>query len=244
MNESEYETMFRVEERHWWYRGLRALVREHLPRIPGTPTRVLDVGCGTGVTMAVLAPECAVSGLDYSPLALERCRRRGRTGLVRGDAGALPHAAASFDAVLLLDVLYHRGVSDRAGVLAEARRVLKPHGILITNVPAYQWLYSSHDAAVHTAHRFTKREVRSLLRAAGFQLGSLSYWNSILFPPAAMVRLLRRNRPGSASDLEDYKSGATGHFFGAILAIERALMRLTPLPFGLSVFAVAKKAEE
>lgn len=234
--------MFRAEDLHWWYHGLRAMIQNALPlRSSSSPRRFLDVGCGTGANLAMLAEGAHAFGMDLSPLALDRCRRRFLPYLVRAGAVELPFDSGTFDTVLMMDLLYHRDVRDKTGALTEARRVLAPGGVLLVNVPAYQWLYSSHDEAIHTGQRFTRPELRALLEAAGFEPLRITYWNTFLFPAIALLRLWRRRAPREGSDLETYRDGFVARGLRGILAAERGLMRLVDLPFGLSIFAVVRK---
>lgn len=242
MRHAEYETMYRVEDLHWWYRGLRALIRSswdtHAPRSDG---KILDIGCGTGANLALFSDRVSPTGIDYASAALERCRQRGLTQVARADAQALPFPSESFDGALMMDVLYHRDVSSPDLALAEAARVLRPEGLLLANVPAYQWLCSSHDKAIHTGRRFTRRELVALIESAGLEPLRVTYWNAILFPAIALLRLLRRNSADQASDLEGYSDNAIARLLGGILAVERTAMRFGNLPFGVSIFAVARK---
>lgn len=234
--------MYRVEDVHWWYRALRSLIRAAWNTHAQTPSGwILDVGCGTGANLAMFNGEAVATGIDYSEAALKRCRQRGLTRIAQADAGALPFASDSFDGVLMMDVLYHRGVSNMAGALAEAERVLSPGGVLLANVPAYQWLYSSHDKAIHTSHRFTRSELVSLFRSAGLEPIRATYWNTVLFPAIALLRLWRRRSAHGASDLAGYTGNPIARLLQGILALERAAMRFGNLPFGLSIFAVARK---
>lgn len=234
--------MYRVEDVHWWYRALRSLIRAAWKTHAQTPSgRILDVGCGTGANLAMFNGEAVATGIDYSEAALDRCRQRGLTRLARADAGSLPFASDSFDGVLMMDVLYHRDVSDMAGALVEAERVLGPGGLLLANVPSYQWLYSSHDEAIHTGRRFTRSELVSLLRSAGLEPIRATYWNTLLFPAIALLRLWRRGTVHEASDLAGYTDNLIAKLLQGILALERAAMRFGNLPFGLSIFAVARK---
>ena len=237
MNPAEYEIMYRVEETHWWYRGLRALIDFALP---AHSRSLLDIGCGTGMTAAHLGTRCAVTGVDVSPLALSSCRARNIKSLAAASATALPFHDSTFDAALMIDVLYHRGVTDKAAALRETARVLRNDGTLIINVPAYQWLYAGHDEAVHTDRRFTRPEIRSLLEASGFEVQQLSYWNTLLLP-AIVIR--RKLLPASrdASDTASQVPALVERAFGAGLALERAIMRIGSLPVGLSIFGVARK---
>jgi len=69
----EYERMHAVEDRMWWYRGLRTLVAELFTRaLSRSPSAgaVLDAGCGTGGMLARLSPVPALAlGLEYDPFA-------------------------------------------------------------------------------------------------------------------------------------------------------------------------------
>lgn len=98
------------------------------PRLPSLPdsARVLEIGCGDGRALAVLARRpCTAVGLDRSAAALALCRSTAaeRHLLVRGDARRLPFPDGSFDAVLLFHVLGHGLAGERASMAGEAVRV-------------------------------------------------------------------------------------------------------------------------
>lgn len=99
---------------------------------PSPGARVLDVGCGPGHSLAVLADEFGleVSGVDPSTAMLLRAARRvPQATLARGRVEALPYAAGSFDA-LLCECVLSLG-EDEQRSLAEMDRVLRPGGLLI-----------------------------------------------------------------------------------------------------------------
>jgi len=242
MDANEYDIMYRVEDRHWWYGGLRKMIDAAWRRfVRVDEPKLLDLGCGTGANLEMMAPSAHPTGIDFSPFAIEKCRLRGMRSLVQASALDLPFAAGQFDAVFVMDVLYHQSISDKSVPLKEAYRALKPGGLLFINVPAYQWLYSSHDRATQTGKRFTRGEVVGLLRGAGLEPLRATYWNTLLFPPIALVRLWRKRAPVGTSDLDNYKDSAMSRVFGAILALERLAIRCVSMPFGLSVFVVARK---
>ncbi|MBN2310052.1 MAG: class I SAM-dependent methyltransferase [Candidatus Hydrogenedentes bacterium] len=234
--------MYRVEDGHWWYAGLRGVLRHYWGRFvqAGRP-RMLDVGCGTGATLSAWADTADCTGVDFSAEALRFCRKRGLERLAAGSASDLPFADESFDAVVSFDVICHRSIPDKIKPLQEMYRILRPGGVLLLNLPAYQWLHSSHDIYVYTDKRFTRREAFAMLRQTGFHPLAASYWNTLLFPPILLTRLWRKLRPPTASDLDTEPSGALNAFFKGVMAVERALMRAAPLPFGLSVFLAARK---
>ena len=243
MNVEEYATMFSVEGGHWWYLGLRGMIDLFWRRcVTAERPRVLDAGCGTGALLERLDARAEAYGVDVSPIAVQFCRRRGVERSATASVTALPFVAATFDVAVSLDVFCHRSIPDKRVPFREVYRALKPAGLFLLNLPAYQWLHSSHDVAVHTDRRFTKGEVLRLLRESDFEPLHATYWNTLLFPPAVATRLWRRVFPPKGSDLDSDWEGVSNRVFAAILGLERGLARVAPLPFGLSVFAVARKA--
>ena len=245
MNPAEYRIMRDVADIHWWYGGLRGMIQSHWTRWNRVESaKVLDAGCGTGANMVMMSKYAKVSGLDMSMDALALSRERGLHDLLCGSVSDLPVDDVSLDGVLMMDVLYHRGVPDKVAALREAARALKPGGLLLINVPAYQWLLSSHDTAIHTDKRFTRGELRGLLSEAGLRVERITYWNTLLFFPAVLVRLLRKNAvTETKSDLSGYGETVLTHIFQVALGMERGILKVTSLPFGLSVFAVARKPD-
>ncbi|MEX2015151.1 MAG: class I SAM-dependent methyltransferase, partial [Candidatus Hydrogenedentales bacterium] len=242
MNPDEYARMFHAEQHHWWYRALRQLLKQIWNITERSETiSFLDIGCGTGANLAELPADACRIGVDLSREALRFAHSRGIATLARADAVALPFADESFDAALMIDVLYHAAVPDKAAALREARRVLRPGGILFVNVPAYNWLTSAHDRAVHAGTRFTAPRLRTLLVQAHLEPLRITYWNTLLFPPIALARLAAKRRP-ARSDLESPPSPWANAVFGGLLALERRILRVTNLPFGVSIFAVARAA--
>lgn len=242
MERDEYAIMFRVEDNHWWYTGLRTML-DIAWRKAGLHdiSRILDAGCGTGANLAHLGSRGASIGVDFSRDAIRLCRDRGLSKTIVASVTALPFAAGSIDTAISCDVLCHRSIHDPNIPLREIANALKPGGVLLLNLPAYQWLYSSHDMHVHTARRFTRRQVQRMLTNAGFENVYATYWNSLLFPLIVIARLWRKVRPRPTSDLDGNSGDSANPLFSILLAVERALLRYTPLPFGLSVHCVARK---
>ncbi|MHC1791699.1 class I SAM-dependent methyltransferase [Solidesulfovibrio sp.] len=248
MLEAEYATMFGAEEGHWWYLGLHDQLAKAFARCRGLvtgPGRVLDAGCGTGKGLDLLGDVRPV-GLDLSATALSLARRRGPFPLVRGSATSLPFAAGSFDVAVSLDVLANVPPAEVPGAFRELFRVLAPGGALILNLVAFQALFSAHDRAVGVVRRYRAGEVRQLLESAGFSLEILSYSNTILFPVAALVRLWRkRPRPGGGGPVSDLSPlpGPVNAVLAGIRRLENDMIirHGLSLPFGLSVFALARK---
>jgi SAM-dependent methyltransferase len=101
--------------------------------LPPPPARVLDVGGGPGRYAAWLADRgYAVTLLDPVPLHVEQAQGDRAYAVEQGDGRLLPHFDAQFDGVLVMGPLYHlQTQGDRAGVLTEARRVVRPGGVVV-----------------------------------------------------------------------------------------------------------------
>src|SRR4051794_25952438 len=124
MEPVEYATMAEAENGHWWYRALRAVIREAWKRHIGEQRpKLLDVGCGTGANLAALHELSQPFGIDFAPEAVAWCRQRGLVDTVVASAGALPFAERSFDVVLSCDVLCHGSLPKKQVPLAEMARV-------------------------------------------------------------------------------------------------------------------------
>lgn len=244
MEQTEYEIMYAVEDRMWWYRGLRILAAQLLGRaLPQAATQgpVLDAGCGTGGMLRALGASVSgrpTLGLEYDCLAADLAAAKAGRPVAAGSVNEMPFADSTLAAYLSLDVLSHGGVQP-AAALKEAHRCLKPGAIALLNLPAYGWLLSAHDRRVHNVRRFTRGQARALLAGHGFRVLRSSYWNTLLFPLMLMHRLIERD--DAQSDVRDYPPWLD-RFFSAALAVERALIGAgLSLPFGGSLIIVAAR---
>jgi SAM-dependent methyltransferase len=248
MEREQYAIMARREEHHWWYAGMRHVALAVLDRaLDGRRgLRILDAGCGTGGTTIELRRFGDVFGVDLAWEALEPARGRGLRDLARASIEHLPFADASFDAATSFEVVYHLGVASDTSALREIRRVIKPGGLFMLRVPAHDWLRGEHDRLVHTRHRYSRDEVLRKLGQAGFVVDRLSWANTLLFPPAVAKRLLERSNAADATagepDLWQPPPVLNAMLQGVVGVEALAIPYGLPLPFGLSVLAVARAA--
>jgi SAM-dependent methyltransferase len=246
LERAEYERMHAVEDRMWWYRGLRSLVAAELARtlrVSSAGGPVLDAGCGTGGMLARLGADVAghpTMGLEYDAGAASLAAAKAGRPMASGSVNEMPFDDAALGAYVSLDVLCHGGV-DPARALGEARRCLKPGAIALFNLPAYDWLLSAHDKRVHNVRRFTRGQARALLAGHGFRLLRSTYWNTLLFPLMLLHRLIGSD--DRASDVRDYPKWLDA-LFSTALAVERAAIATgLSLPFGGSLLVVAARDE-
>jgi SAM-dependent methyltransferase len=248
MERSEYRKLDHLEDRMWWFvashRNLLTLSWRQAPLNAGWQP-ILDAGCGTGGFLAQLAahyPNRALFGLDVNPLACQRAAAKSAMPVCVGSINALPFPEGIFAAVFSIDVLCHSAVDERSAVL-QFRRCLADDGCLVINVPAYSWMLSRHDAAVHNVRRYTTKGVCRLLQSAGFRMVYATYWNAVLFPLMVITRKLLPQCDGLTSDVKEYPR-LIDLLCRVATSFESALLRTgLRLPFGGSVIAIATKGD-
>lgn len=245
MNKGEYEKIFKLEKDHWWYVGLRGRVFQSLKKyLPDTQKRlILDAGCGTGFSLLELEKFGIGFGIDVSEKAIDFCKKRDLNKLSQGSVNHLPYKNDIFDAIISLDVLYHKDVYSDIDVLKEFYRVLKPGGILVINVPAFDFMHSTHDIAIHTKRRYTVGSLNRRINETGLTVEKVNYRNIILFPLIMIFRMFKNfntNSNHSESDLKKLPSWINKLLVG-ILRLENIVFDKIPAPFGLSVYCIAKK---
>jgi SAM-dependent methyltransferase len=231
-----------LDDRHWWYRGRRRIIRAELDRLALAPgARILDAGCGSGRTLEELVAYGEVQGIELDPGAAELASSRG-VGEVRiGRLEQLPWEDAQFDLITCLDVIEH--TPDDRVTLSELRRVSKPGGFLLVTVPAYQGLWSTHDVANHHYRRYSRPRMRAAAGEAGWRVRRMTSFNGLLLGPAAAVRLAERRR--LSQPVADHKPNVTigPEWLNAVLEqplrLEaRWLSSGRSMPAGLSLLAV------
>lgn len=234
-----------AEDAHWWFAGRRGIVLDALAAaVPSGDARTLEVGCGTGGFLADLGsryPGIDAVGVEPCEAAAEAAGRRG-CRVVVGSFERLPAEDGDIDLLVALDVLEH--CADEQVALGEAMRVLTPGGALLLTVPALPALWSSHDDVNGHHRRYTAKTLSEAVALGGFAIERKTYFNSLLLPGAALVRLTARAAGSSGAVGTDMPSRPLNSVLTRVFSAERALLRVADLPLGLSLLLVARKPAE
>jgi len=237
----QYGSYYReLYERHWWWRAreeafLRFL-RRHLPQKTGL--RILDIGCGDGLSFDRLAQFGSVEGIEPDAHLVDP---------------ANPHAdhiyVMPFDKnfrrdkpyglLLMLDVLEH--LDNPREALECAHDLLEPGGCILITVPAFQFLWTNHDVINHHRIRYRRLTLFPLLHEAGFSVVKSVYWYQWTVPAKVIVGALERIRKAKPN-LPSIPAEWLNKTLFWLSRTEQELCGRVGIPFGstLAVFCTRK----
>lgn len=239
------------EDDHWWFasrtRALEMVLGRHTAR---RDLAILDIGCGAGNMYHHLSRYGDVIGVENHPAPVKVGQERGYD-IRLGEGGSLAFEDATFDLVTALDVIEHN--EDDVGMLRESYRVLKPGGLILISVPAFQWLWSFNDEINDHKRRYTAGELAGKLRSVHLTPLQATYNNFLVFP-LAVAAILANRRKGAPDSLKSHyfdedayqvDMQPTHPAINALLTtvgiVEQGLLSLTSLPLGTGLIAIARK---
>lgn len=241
MDRTVFDRMADNDTTHWWYRGRRAVLDTVIKRQLSLPTtaRILEVGCGTGHNLAMLTQHGTVEGVEMDTPARALASKRLGRPIIDAKLPDLESVTRNqYDMVGLFDVLEH--VDDDVAALKGIADCLAPNGKLLLTVPAFPFLWSAHDVVHHHHRRYTKKELRAVVKAAGLRLDTVSWFNSILFAPIVVARLRDKLMRKPASP--DQQPGRyVNRLLEWIFSLERHSVGRLPMPPGISLIAVVSR---
>lgn len=238
MDRAVYDRMAEHDATHWWYVARRQilarLIRTEIN--PSKGARILEVGCGTGHNFGMLGAFGSIDAIEIDDGAREVAEGRlGKPILTAPLPGLNGVEDGTYDIVALLDVLEHI-VEDEAS-LASIRKKLKPGGKILLTVPANPWMWSAHDTAHHHHRRYTIQSLKAVAARAGLKVQLMSHFNSLLFPVAAVARIIGKAMGKQTSD-DQMPSAPVNAILTRIFGLEAHLVGRVPLPAGVSIVAI------
>jgi SAM-dependent methyltransferase len=185
-----------IEQRHWWFVARRQIVQRLLGRVvpPDDRPLVVDVGCGTGATLAALADRYRCVGIDPTAQGVELAKKRfPQVRFICGQAPEdLGESAGRADAFLLMDVLEH--VPDDFHLFSSLLAASRSGAHFLVTVPAVPALWSEHDESFGHYRRYTPGRLAQVWEGLPVTARLVSYFNSRLYPVVRTVRMLNRLR--------------------------------------------------
>lgn len=238
-----YKKFNQVEDKHWWFQARKEIVIKLIDRYYKLKhnAKVLDLGCGTGMMLNYLSKYGKVFGLDNNLEAIKYSKKKSPQAKII--FGSLPDhlPKEKFDLITALDLIEH--IDKDTDGLEAISNILKPKGILIITVPAYQFLWSGQDKLSRHKRRYTLSELKIKLKQAGFEIKKISYYNTMLFLPAALVKFLNKFiwQGSPKSHFEKMPNCIINQMLKMIFSSEKHLLPFLNFPFGVSIIAIASK---
>lgn len=240
-----YEELASLEEGNFWFKARNNLIRWMAERHCPTQGRYLELGCGTGYVLRMLrqafpgwsmgASEAHVEGLGFAGQRVSE-----DVALYQMDARAIPFRD-EFDVIGAFDVVEH--IKEDEEVLAEIHNALRPGGVFLMSVPQHMFLWSRFDEIGCHFRRYSMKELKEKLNAAGFEVAESTSFNAVLLPLMMLSRVLKRDNDKDVDVLDELRiSSFVNSVLSGLLSIELLTIKLgLRWPFGGSRIVVAKK---
>lgn len=238
------------QEAHNWLNEGRVSLLQALLTLyaPGQAGDVLELGPGPGQNLVALHPYGAVDVVEISSVAWPLLSANEYVRLLYKESVPDLQLETQYQLICAMDVLEH--IEDDKAALAWINDRLMPSGTFIATVPAYQWMFSDHDIANQHYRRYTRPALVEGLQQQ-FEVVTSGYFNSTLFPLAILSRCVwmgRRHLLGKSDSQQKQSSQLPtpiARIFRSILEYESRLIKGGfRAPFGLSVYAVARKRSD
>lgn len=251
MNPKFYKEYYHLERNHWWFTARIEILRSTIQNLnlanQDHPIQILNAGVATGATSEMLSEFGNVTSLEYDSDCCDFLEEKTNIKPIRGSLTDLPFEDGSFDLVCAFDVIEH--IEDDTKACEEMARVMNNTGRYIVTVPAYEFLWSNHDVINHHFRRYTKTSLLETLDSGYLHNKHSTYFNTLLFLPIAVFRLIQRviptkkHRSTSGSDNEIFKHNKiiTQIFHSIFSSENRILQKGIKMPFGISLISIGTK---
>ena len=223
---------------HWYYIAKGRAIKALLGSEP--VEEVLDVGAGSGVFSRMLVRDRIAS----RAVCVDPNYADGWLAGKRGDLFCYTRSVDDVvaDLVLMIDVIEH--VDDDKALIAEYAAKAPAGARFLISVPAFQFLWSSHDDFLEHRRRYTLETLRASVEVAGLEVADCRYFFGMLFPAAAAMRLADRALKGDRKAEASALKAAPGWLNKTLVAIHD-LERATLFPVnrfaGVTAFCLARK---
>jgi 2-polyprenyl-3-methyl-5-hydroxy-6-metoxy-1,4-benzoquinol methylase len=234
MEDVLYDIFYEVEKKHWWFKArLHILLYFLKDRIKlKKENRLLDVGCGTGAVLESLQKEYDAFGIDMSDKAIEFCKLQGISRVTVSSLDQVP-SSDKFDILTFFDVIEH--IEKDEEVLQNAYNLLVAGGNILITVPAYKFMWSSHDDLNLHYRRYTKKQLKEKVEAAGFKVEHITYYNTFLFPLALIQRLFSNLQKNPDHVDLSVPNSFLNNLLYKIFVSEKKIISKASFPFGVSI---------
>jgi 2-polyprenyl-3-methyl-5-hydroxy-6-metoxy-1,4-benzoquinol methylase len=244
MEDKKYIQLYEVETEHWWFVTRKKILAHIIDKKvkKNKNSTLLDFGCGTGGNLDELSKKYNTYGADMSELAISFCKKRNLNNIFTNNHFFNNvEYKGKFDIITILDVIEH--VDEDQKLLESLKDLLTDDGSIVITVPAYQFLFGSHDIIYMHKRRYIKKTLMKVVENSGYQIYKFSYFNTILAPLIILRRFLDRGlkKQGDLKDYDEVPNKFVNNILKAIFGLEKYTLPYISMPFGISILCIAKK---
>jgi len=241
-----YKETYLIEDSYFWFKSIHKfidfVVKKECQK-SNNPLNIIDVGCGSGKLITILNKYCEAKGIDCSKEAIGFCKERGLEKVKVEDINFYEFGESKYDIITCIDVLYHCWIKDDIIILNKLYKSLKPNGILILDLAAFNFLRRGHDKAGMGIRRHTRRTIIPHLEEVGYKIEIGSYRLSFLFIPVLVMKCFEKLQKNDEvkSDFKELPPLINWLIF-QMSCFENQIIRYFNLPIGTSLLITARKS--
>ena len=239
-----FEQIPEYEDKNFWFEARNRMIAWGIGRFFPNASRFLEVGCGNAIVLKAIHecyPNMRIVGADVFTASLATARHHFDLPTYwQLDARCMP-LAEEFDIIGAFDVIEH--IQEDTTVLRQMRDALVPGGGILVTVPQHPFLWGPRDEYLCHVRRYTRRELASKVKAAGFRILSITSFITVPFPAMILTNARDRWLTRRYDPFDDLNQGKiTNSILNTALVAEFQVIRLgINLPFGGSLFLAARK---
>lgn len=254
-DQSGFDTLWTMQEQHFWYRGRHRFLLEALDRfrpLDVVPWTGVDLGGGVGGWIRYLADRrvdhfSKLALADSSETALRMAGAALPAGVDRYQIDLMNLGWQSlWDCAFLLDVIEH--LPDDVLAMRQAAQAVKPGGYLFVTTPALHQFWSYNDELANHLRRYNRGDFVRLAQGSGLELCDARYFMFLLSPLYWLARIGKNTQGMSEEEKVNYMkkthrvpSTPINGVLAATFAAETPLGHWLRFPWGTSILGVFRK---
>jgi len=244
MEPEVYTRHLENEESHWWFKGRREIICSVIKknfRNGDKKINILDFGAGSGTNIQMLNSFGNVyvyeKNKKISDFLKEKFKSSENIKIVKDF-----NNKDFFDLIVVADVIEH--IKDDKLIINQLSNSLKKNGKLLLTAPAYQFLFSNKDVALHHYRRYTKFSLNKLFEE-NYTILKSSYFNFLLFLPLCIsILIMKVLKIQFIDSVEKKPNFLVNTLLYLVFISESILLKFINLPFGISILTFCKKKNQ
>ena len=236
MDNITFSRQIKNQEKHWWFQARKKIIEQIISDINlKKKINILDFGAGSGVNLDMLRKHGLVDIHEQNKYARTAIKKKQIE--IKNLYSTLKIKKNFYDLILMADVIEH--VKQPKQLLKNLKKFLKEDGRILVTVPAYQFLFSKKDKVLGHYRRYDKKRLKKELK--GFKIENISYFNTFLCIPIVIMTLLNKLlKRDYIEKVETTPNFILNKLCYAIFVTEKYFIKYFNLPFGISIYVLAK----